>query len=116
MDQEPVHGLERDLRQMLVRPMDRIPSLEGDDAAPTALREGCASVCRIEGGLRERRLLAPEDRDPAGEITTALLEQACHAGMRRVRGPETQFCLAPHVIREDILDLDNGDPAPSGVC
>jgi hypothetical protein len=44
MDVEAVADLEGGLGQVLVRPVDRVAGLEGDDALPAAIRERLARL------------------------------------------------------------------------
>ena len=84
MDQEPVHGFQRDLGQVLVRPVDRVPSLETDDSFPAALGEDPPGLRGVSRELGERRLLALEDRDAAREVERLLRVQSSDTGMRIV--------------------------------
>src|SRR5581483_10515194 len=47
VDEQAVDRLERALRQILVRPVDRVPGLEADDALPAPLGKDPARVARV---------------------------------------------------------------------
>src|SRR5205823_3040571 len=78
VDEQTVDGLECDLRQVLVRAVDRIARLEADDALPAAVRERSTRLGGIARQLRKggprplkhrhlarevERLLSVETRD-----------------------------------------------------
>ena len=72
MDQQPVHGLERALGQVLVGTVDRVAGLEPDDPLPPALGEERAGVARVLVQLGEGRLRALEDGHGAGDVAVRL--------------------------------------------
>ena len=78
-----VDGLERALRQVLVRPVDRVTGLEADDPAPAPLREERAGRGGILVQLREGRLEALED----GDRTPRRNSRAARKGARRPDAP-----------------------------
>ena len=88
MDEEAVDRLERDLRQVLVRAVDRVPRLKADDPPPAALGERSPRVARVERELGELRLRAIEDDDSTGEVVRLLAVETCHAGVGLVRRAE----------------------------
>ena len=55
VDEQPVDGFERALRQVLVRPMNRVPGLEADYPPPSALGEQRPRLAGIPVKLREVR-------------------------------------------------------------
>src|SRR5262245_17641563 len=114
VDEQPVDGLERALRQVLMRAVDRVARLEADDAAPASLLERLAGVRRVEGELRERWLGTVEDRDLAGEVEGVLRVEAGDSGMRLVGRAEAALGLALLVVLEGLLDVEDRQRAP--VC
>src|SRR5919204_260656 len=82
VDQETVDGLEGDLRQVLVRAVDRVAGLEADHPPPAALGERTAGVDRVERELGKRRPEALEDRHATREIERLL---PVEVGNTRVR-------------------------------
>src|SRR6185437_14040323 len=109
----PVDGLERDLRQVLVRPVDRVPRLEADDAPPPAFGEGRSRVGGILRQLGECRLRPLEDRDAAREVERLLRVEARDARMRLLSSPEAALGLALLVVAVDLRDLEDG-AGPAG--
>ena len=73
MNEQPVDRFERDLRQVLVRAVDRVSRLEADDALPAALGELSARLEGRLGELRKRRLRELEDGDASRDVQRALL-------------------------------------------
>ena len=94
MDEEPVHGLERDLREVLVRAMDGIPRLKTDDAPPPALGEDPPRLRGVARQLGELRLRALEHRHAAGQVERLLAVQAGDARVCLVGRPEAELGLA----------------------
>ena len=111
MDEEPVDGLERDLRQVLVRAVDRVPGLEPDDALPPALGEDPARLGRIARELGELGPRPLEHGDAPGEVERLLRVEPRDAGMRVVGRAEAVLGLALLVVLEGLLDLEHGDRA-----
>ena len=64
VDEQAVDGLERALRQVLVRAVDRVAGLEADDAAPASLRERLARVSRDRGRAPGTAARAGRRRSP----------------------------------------------------
>jgi hypothetical protein len=112
VDEQPVDRLERDLRQVLVRAVDRVPGLEADHAAPAALGERRAGLGGVERELRELGLGPLEHRHLAGEVPVVLREQAGHARVRVVGRAEAALGLALLVVLVDLLDVEHGEQAP----
>src|SRR5205823_8607599 len=83
MHEQAVDGLERDLRQVLVRTMDRVSRLEADHPLPGALGEDPPRLRRIAGELGERLSGPLEDGHAAGQIDRLLRVEA---GAARVGG------------------------------
>ena len=84
MDEQPVDGLERDLRQVLVRAMDRVAGLEPDDALPASLGEDPPRLGRVARELRELRLRPLEHGHATGEVERLLSRRAArHRDARR---------------------------------
>src|SRR5437660_3319388 len=82
MNEEPVAALERALLQVLVRAMDRISRLEGDDPPPALLGEERARLAGVEPVRAELDLARPiERRDLAAQVKIALLVHRLDAGM-----------------------------------
>ena len=106
MDEQAVDRLERDLRQVLVRAVDRVARLEADDALPPALRERGAGLGRVARELGKGRLRAFERRDLAGEVERLLRVEPRDAGVRLVRRAEAPLRLEVLVVLEDLLDLE----------
>ena len=111
MDEQAVDRLERALRQVLVRAVDRVSGLEADDPLPALLGEDPARLGRVERELGVRRLRPLEDRHAAGEVERVLRVEPRHAGMRLVRRPEAALRLTLAVVGEDVLDVECGEEA-----
>jgi hypothetical protein len=114
VDEEPVDGLERALRQVLVRTVDRVAGLEADDALPSALGEERAGVGRILVQLGEAGLEPLEDGHGAGEVQVVLRVQLRDPGVVPVGRAEALRGLALLVVVEDLLDLEQGQ-RPAGL-
>ena len=114
MHEEAVDGLERDLREVLVRAMDRVPGLKPDDPLPSALGEDPPRLGGIPRELRELRLRALEHGDAPGEVERLLLVQPSNARMRVVGRAEALLRLALLVVLECLIDLEHGD-GPAGL-
>src|SRR5262249_5718260 len=106
VDQQTVDGLERALGQVLVRAVDRVASLEADDALPPALGEYSARIGRVERELREGRLRPLEDGDLASEVERLLRVEAGYAGVVLVGRAKRVPRLALLVVLEDLVDLE----------
>ena len=111
MNEEPVDGLERDLREVLVRAVDRIACLEPDDALPPALREDPARLCGIARELGELRCRPLEHGHAAGEVERLLREEPRDARVRLVGRAEAVLGLVLAVVRVGLLDLEDGQSA-----
>jgi hypothetical protein len=107
MDEQAVHGLERTLRQVLVRAVDRVPRLEADDAAPALLGEERARLGRVSVELRKRRLEPLEDGHRPGDVTVVLGVEAGYAWVVSVGRPEGLLGLAVLVVLVDLLDVQD---------
>ena len=112
MDEQPVDRLERHLRQVLVRPVDRVPRLEADHAPPAALGEDAPRLRGIPGERGVRRLRALEDRDAAAQVVRLLLVEPRDARMRIVLRAEALRRLALRVVREHLADLKRREQCP----
>jgi len=107
MDEQAVDGLQRDLRQVLVRPVDRVPRLEADDALPAALGELGPGVGRVERQLGEGGLGSLEHGHAAGEVVRVLAVEARDARVLFLGGAEAELGLAALVVVVDLLDVDH---------
>ena len=76
VDQQPVDGLERDLRQVLVRSVDRVARLEADDALPAALGERGRASRRGRARARGTRARAARTPSPCRRGTSASARRA----------------------------------------
>ena len=108
MDEDAVDDLERGLRHVLVRAVDRVARLKADHALPAALGERRARLHRVERELREGGLLPLEDRDVAGQVLPRLAVQARHAGVRLLGGAEAELGLVAGVVGVDLADVEHG--------
>ncbi len=109
MDEEPVHGLECDFCEVLVRTMDRIPSLKADDALPPALGEDPPRLGGVARQLGELCLRALENRHAAGQVERLLAVETGDARVRLVGRSEAELGLALPVVLVDFLDVEDGD-------
>ena len=107
--EEAVDRLERDLRQVLVRTVDRVARLEPDDAAPAALGELGSRLGRVLRQLGERRLGPLEHRDASREVERLLLVQPRDTGMRIVGRAECLLRLPLSVVLVRLADVEHGD-------
>ena len=92
MHEQPVHGLERDLRQVLVRAVDRVARLESDDALPAALGEDATRLGRVarELGERGRRAARRRSRVPRGRAASARTAARRRGARRRSCGSSSR--------------------------
>ena len=111
MDEQAVDGLERDLRQVLVRAVDRVARLEADDALPAALGEDPPRLGGVARELRELGAGALEHGHAAGEVQRLLRVEPRDAGMRVVGRAEAVLRLALLVVLERLLDLEHRERA-----
>src|SRR5215208_2480935 len=102
MDEQAVHGLERDLRQVLVRTVDRVAGLEADDALPAAFGEDRACLDGVARQLLELRARPLEDGDEPGEVERILRVEPRHPRMRLVSRAEAALGLARPVVLVDV--------------
>src|SRR3954447_11353546 len=107
VDEEAIGDLEGALRQVLVRSVDRVPGLEGDDALPAALLECLAGLLRREVALHERFLVVGQRVDlvGAGDAARALLEDCGDAGVLLVGRAIDVLCLRLEIALEDLGDV-----------
>src|SRR5207249_7688498 len=82
VDQQAVDRLERDLRQVFVRAVDRVARLKADDALPAAAFELGARLRRVKGQLGKGRRRPIEDGDRPGDVQLRLTVETLDAGMR----------------------------------
>src|SRR5262245_8048614 len=115
VDEQAVDGLERALRQVLVRAVDRVTGLEADDAAPASFLERLARVRGIQGELGEGRRGAVEDGHLAGDVQPMLRVEARDSGMGLVRRAEAALGFALLVVFEHLLDLEDSQRRPFAV-
>jgi hypothetical protein len=105
VDQQAVDGLERDLRQVLVRAVDRVARLEADDALPAALGEQRTASRRVERELGN----AGSGRSNTVTCPRGSAASARRAARRRVRvvgRAEAALGLDALVVLVDLLDLE----------
>ena len=91
-----------------MRPVDRVASLEPDDAPPAALGEEAARVGGVLVQLGEAGLEPLEDRHRAGEVRALLRVELRNAGVLAVRRSEALLRLALLVVGVDLLDVEDG--------
>ena len=103
MQQESIDLLERDLGQVLVSPVHRIPCLESHHRRPPPVAEGRARFGR-RGEHISRSLRSDANR--AGDNRRSLREKRGDARMGLVRGP---IDLAGLGLEVSIVDLGHGE-------
>ena len=113
MDQQAVHGLERRLRQVLVRAVDRVARLEADDALPAALGESSARLGGVACELGELRRGPVEHGHLAGEVLRLLREEPRDTGMGVVGRAESPLRLGLLVVGERVLDVERPEQRPA---
>src|SRR5215207_3754635 len=110
VQQEPVGDLQRALLYVLVRAVDGVPRLEGDDATPAALAEQLARLGRVfpvrpEGGV----LRAVEETDAPAEEPVAFGVEGAHARVRLVGRAVDLFGLARLVARVLLFEMEHAE-------
>ena len=106
VDVEAVADLERGLGQVLVRPVDRVAGLEGDDALPAAVGECLLRLLGRLVALHERFLVVGErvDLDRPGQAAVALLADGRDARVLVVGRQIDLLGLELDVLLVDLLD------------
>jgi hypothetical protein len=112
VQEQPVRDLQGGLGQVLVRAVDRVARLEGDDAAPAALLERLARLGGGEQALRERLLVVGQrlGLDRAGQAAVPLPVDRGDAGVGVVGCPVDLLRLALDVAVEDLFDGESPEP------
>ena len=112
VDEEPVRDLERGLGQVLVRPVDRVAGLEGDDPLPAALVERRLRLRGRQVAAHERLLVVGKrlGLDRPGETPIALIADRRDAGVLVVGGPVDGLRLVLDVAVEDLIDGQRAEP------
>src|SRR5215213_2326146 len=110
VQQEPVGDLQRALLYVLVRAVDGVASLEGDDAAPAALPEQLARLCRVSPVGAEGRMLRPaQEADAAAKQPLAFGVDGAHARVRLVGRAVDLLGLARSVAQILLFKVEHAE-------
>src|SRR3984957_10934375 len=117
MNHQAVADFERRFLDILVRPMSRVASLEGDDLFPSPLAKGCTRLPRLARKFQER---APryffDQRDSSGKAVRRHRGDVLRPRMRVLRRAENVLRFKFAIDLVDFRELENRQPLAVFSC
>ncbi len=109
MQEQALHDLQRALLDILVRAVDGVARLEGNDAAPAVRIEGRARLCRSQLMCWEwaRFGRAQQPNRPTQEHIALLVERA-DTRMRGIVGPIDEARFTRAIVLKALMQLQDG--------
>src|SRR6185503_8125628 len=108
VQQKAIDHFERALDYVLVRPVNRIPSLKSNNSMPALLLELFPGLFRIEPKRRKSRVARPvEEADGTAEQPVALIEESGNTRMRDFRGQIDPLGFTLLVIAELLAQMQH---------